>query len=88
VLLCIYSKERAVYRGKLVHFFGFRGVEYISAVRVWGQPDFVHPVHDRRAYIEYDPANDIGVFAGKETEDRIHSYRREYADMRGVDISV
>ena len=77
-----------MYRGKVVHFFGFRGVEYISAVRVWGVPDFVHPVHDRRAYVEYDPANDIGVFANKETPDRIHGYRREYADMRGVDKNV
>tara|TARA_R110001592_G_scaffold345091_1_gene636784 strand:+ start:120 stop:386 length:267 start_codon:yes stop_codon:yes gene_type:complete len=88
MLYCIYSKERAVYRGKVVHFFGFRGVEYISAVRVWGKPDFIHPVHDRRAYIEYDSVNDIGVFANKETEDRIHSYRREYADMLGVDKTV
>ena len=62
-----------MYRGKVVHFFGFRGVEYISAVR---------------AYIEYDSVNDIGVFANKETEDRIHSYRREYADMLGVDKTV
>ena len=77
-----------MYRGKVVHFFGFRGVEYISAVRVWGVPDFVHPVHDRRAYVEYDPVNDIGVFANKETPDRIHGYRREYADMRGVDKNV
>ena len=69
------------YRGKQVHFFGFRGYEYVSAVRVWGQPDFIHPVHDRRSYIEYDPINDIGIFANKETEELIHSYRREYADM-------
>jgi hypothetical protein len=38
-------------------------------------------VHDRRSYIEYDPINDIGIFANKETEELIHSYRREYADM-------
>jgi hypothetical protein len=34
------------------------------------------------AYIEYDPNNDIGIFANKEKESRIHSYRREYADMK------
>ena len=51
-----------MYKGKQVHFFGFRGYEYVSAIRVWGQPDFIHPVHDRRAYIEYDPINDIGIF--------------------------
>ena len=77
-----------MYRGKVVHFFGFRGAEYNSAVRVWGVPDFVHPVHDRRAYVEYDPQNDIAVFANKETPDRIHSYRREYADIRGVDKNI
>jgi hypothetical protein len=70
-----------MYRGKQVHFFGFRGYEYVSATRVWGQPDFIHPVHDKRSYIEYDPVNDIGIFANKEAEEVIHSYRREYADM-------
>lgn len=32
-----------------VHFVGFRGAEYLSAVRVWGTPDFYHPVWDTRA---------------------------------------
>jgi len=73
-----------MYHGKLVHFFGFRKDEYTSAVKVWGEPDFIHPVHDRRSYIEYDPKNDIGIFANKETEDRIHSYRREYTDMKKI----
>ena len=71
-----------MYHGRIVHFFGFRGSEYISAVRVWGQPDFIHPIHDRRSYVDYDPINDIGVFAGKENEDKIGSYRREYTDMK------
>jgi len=74
-----------MHNGKIVHFFGFRGNEYNSAVRIWGQPDFIHPVHDRRAYVEYDPNNDIGIFANKETEEKIHKYRREYADMKKVD---
>ena len=71
-----------MYHGRIVHFFGFRGSEHISAVRVWGQPDFIHPIHDRRSYVDYDPINDIGVFAGKESEDKIGSYRREYTDMK------
>ena len=71
-----------MYHGRIVHFFGFRGSEYISAVRVWGQPDFIHPIHDRRSYVDYDPINDIGVFAGKESEDKIGSDRREYTDMK------
>jgi hypothetical protein len=25
-----------------LHFIGFRGEEYWSAVRVWGRPDFIH----------------------------------------------
>lgn len=32
-----------------VHFVGFRGEEYRSAVRVFGLPDFVHRVWDGRA---------------------------------------
>ena len=67
-----YGYTMCMYKGKQVHFFGFRGYEYVSAVRVWGDPDFIHPVHDRRSYIEYDPI---------ETEQVVHSYRREYADM-------
>ena len=49
-----------------IHFIGFRGYEYVSAVRVWGKPDFIHPVHDRRAYIEIDKENDILIFANNE----------------------
>ena len=71
-----------MYHGRIVHFFGFRGSEYISAVRVWGQPHFIHPIHDRPSYVDYDPIHDIGVFAGKESEDKIGSYRREYTDMK------
>ena len=33
-----------------VHFVGFRGEEYNRAVRVFGLPDFIHLVHDRRMY--------------------------------------
>ena len=36
---------------KIVHFFGFRGDEYNRAKKIWGEPDFIHPVHDRRSYI-------------------------------------
>lgn len=32
-----------------VHFVGFRDDRYTSAVRIWGQPDFIHYVWDRRA---------------------------------------
>ena len=64
------------------HFFGFRGDEYTRAVKVFGLPDFIHPVHDRRAYIEIDKDHDILIFANNERPDVIHKYRREYADLK------
>ena len=68
---------------RTVHFIGFRGDEYNSAVKIWGEPDFIHPVHDRRAYIEIDKENDILIFAGKERPEILSKYRREYTDMKG-----
>ncbi|MEQ8308075.1 MAG: hypothetical protein RIA09_16190 [Hoeflea sp.] len=35
-----------------VHFVGFRGDEFNRAVRVFGQPDFIHNVWDKRAVAE------------------------------------
>ena len=32
-----------------VHFVGFRGDEYLSAVRVWGKPEVIHMGWDKRA---------------------------------------
>lgn len=34
---------------RCIHFVGFRGEEYLHAVRVWGLPDFIHMGWDRRA---------------------------------------
>ena len=57
-----------------VHFIGFRGEEYWSAVRVWGHPDFVHRWHDHR--MSGDVAeDDVLVFAGKESP----AITREYS---------
>ena len=67
---------------RIVHFIGFRGDEYNSAVKIWGKPDFIHPVHDRRAYVEIDKENDILIFAGKERPEILSKYRREYTDMK------
>ncbi len=47
----------------LVHFVGFAGEEYWSAVKVWGRPDYIHRGWDRRACREIDPAVDTIVFA-------------------------
>ena len=63
---------------KMVHFFGFRGDEYNRAKRIWGEPDFIHPVPDRRAYVEIDKDNDILIFANKERPEVLSRYRREY----------
>lgn len=48
-----------------IHFVGFRGDEYHSAVRVWGEPDFFHRVWDVRASHEV-VAGDTVVFARPE----------------------
>ena len=48
------------------HFVGFRGAEYLSAVRVWGVPDFIHRGWDRRAQREIDPDTDTVIFAAGE----------------------
>jgi hypothetical protein len=45
-----------------IHFIGFRGEEYHSAVRVFGPPDFIHRVWDVRAVSEIAP-HDTAVFA-------------------------
>lgn len=47
---------------KAVHFVGFRGMEYHSAVRVWGLPDFYHRSWDTRAQQEI-AWGDVVVFA-------------------------
>lgn len=45
-----------------VHFVWFRGNEYLSAVRVWGRPDFIHQGWDRRARREIADCDTV-VFA-------------------------
>lgn len=45
-----------------VHFVGFRGEEWWSAIKVWGKPDFIHIGWDRRAQREIIPG-DIVIFA-------------------------
>ena len=32
----------------MIHFVGFRGDEYLSAIKIWGKPDFFHRVFDDR----------------------------------------
>ncbi len=44
------------------HFIGFRGDEYNSAVRIWGKPDVIHRVWDKRAVSEIAD-DDVAIFA-------------------------
>lgn len=61
-----------------VHFVGFRGGEYLSAVKVWGKPDYYHLGWDRRARREIAPGDTI-VFAKGE-------YDQPYAERNFDDI--
>ena len=48
---------------RAVHFVGFRGEEYATAVRAFGKPDFIHMGWDRRARRDIDLDHDLIVFA-------------------------
>ncbi len=61
-----------------LHFVGFRGDEYLNAVRVFGKPDFFHYVWDRRAKREI-AAGDLVVFAR-------HDENTEPSKFSGADI--
>lgn len=55
-----------------VHFVGFRGDEYLSAVRVWGPPSFVHMGNDTRMRREVSEGDTV-VFANG-SEDRLSDW--------------
>lgn len=52
-----------------LHFIGFKGDEYINAVKAFGKPDFFHRTWDGRAKSMIIPG-DVAVFA-KGTEDDV-----------------
>ena len=59
-----------------VHFINFKSGEperYARAVRLFGEPDFVHPKWDLRAKIEIVPG-DVAVFAHGTSEDQPSFY--------------
>lgn len=62
-----------ILHGQAVHFVGFRGEEYWSAVRIWGQPDFVHMRWDQRAQREI-AEQDIVIFATGEHDQPASRY--------------
>lgn len=47
----------------MLHFVGFRDDRYWNAIRVFGQPDFIHQRWDWRTIQEYDPETDTIIFA-------------------------
>jgi hypothetical protein len=49
-----------------VHFVGFRGEEFWSAVRVWGRPGFVHRLNDPRIRREVHPCDTVVYANGAE----------------------
>ena len=65
--------------GTCVHFVGFRGDEYLSAVRIWGLPDFIHRGWDRRAFREI--ADDDTIIFANVWDERKPS-ERNFSDIR------
>lgn len=64
-----------------LHFVGFRGDEYIRAVRIFGVPDFIHIGWDRWARQEVMP-DDVTVFASGTAHDEPSSY--SYPDLHEI----
>jgi hypothetical protein len=57
-----------------IHFVGFRGEEYNSAVKIWGKPDFFHKIWDHRAVGDIVPDLDTVIFAKYSPEDKPSEY--------------
>ncbi|SFP57375.1 hypothetical protein [Sphingomonas rubra] len=62
-----------------LHFIGFRGDEYSRAVRVFGEPDFIHIGWDRWAKLEVMPG-DVAVFARGTADDEPSAFG--FPDLR------
>ena len=57
-----------------IHFVGFRGEEYNSAVKIWGKPDFFHKIWDYRAVGDIVPGVDTVIFAKYSPDDKPSEY--------------
>lgn len=51
-----------------LHFVGFRDERYLTAVRVFGPPDFIHRGWDLRAQREIAPGDTIVFATGSEDQ--------------------
>lgn len=67
--------------GACVHFIGFRGEEYWSAVKIWGKPDFIHQRFDRRAQRDIGPG-EVVVFARGDDSEPVAKWNGDDIDER------
>jgi len=67
---------------RCVHFIGFRGEEYWSAVKVFGRPHMIHMGWDRRAQRDISEA-DVVVFATGDEHQPLAVYN--YPDIKEPD---
>jgi len=63
---------------RVVHFIGFRGEEYWSAVKAFGRPDMIHMGWDRRAQRDIGE-DDLVVFAKGDEHQPLSE--RNYPDL-------
>ncbi|RMB54973.1 hypothetical protein C8J44_0205 [Sphingomonas sp. PP-CE-3A-406] len=59
--------------GPALHFVGFRGDEYLRAIRIFGPPDFIHVGWDSWAKLDV-AAGDVVVFARGTFDDPPSAY--------------
>ncbi|PCJ68255.1 MAG: hypothetical protein COA62_15950 [Rhodobiaceae bacterium] len=57
----------------MIHFVGFKNDRYWNAIRVWGQPDFVHRRWDHRAISDIEDADTV-IFADGNEHQRLARY--------------
>ena len=69
---------------EIVHFVGFRGDEYWSAVRIWGRPTFIHRRWDRRAQRDIGPG-EIVIFATGDDQQPLARFNGDDIDESAYD---
>ena len=68
-------KQLSILLKRCVHFVGFRGDEYWSAVKVFGEPDYIHRGWDLRAQREIADGDMVMLAQGEyDQEPRTQSY--------------